>query len=116
MRPTAQTGIATPADVARLAQISAVYVAGAKVDGTNTYIWNAKHAALLVRNSSPNRFSISCWHTFLLTVNGQTFATYNWQDPKKGAHGSEWVKSAYTADIAVQVSPYSGYLFTNAVS
>ncbi len=116
MRPTAQTGIATPADVARLAQISAVYVAAAKVDGTNTYIWNAKHAALLVRSKSANRFSISAWHTFLLTVNGQTFATYNWSDPKKGAHGSEWVKSAYTADIAVSVSPYSGYLFNDAVS
>jgi len=116
MRPTSQTGIAKPAEVAALAQISAVYVAAAKVDGTNTFIWNTKHAALLVRSKSPSRFTISCWHTFLLQINGQTYATYNWQDMKRGAHGSEWIKSAYTADIGVQVSPYSGYLFVSAVA
>lgn len=116
MRYTSQTGLASPAEVARLAQIGAVYVAAAKADGTNTFIWGAKHAALLVRSTAPSRFTISAWHTFLMTVNGQQYATYNWQDQKRGAHGSEWVKSAYTADIAVQTSPYSGYFFASAVS
>jgi hypothetical protein len=93
LQPTSQTGIATKEQVAKLVGISAVYVANAKADGTNSYIWNTKHAVLLVRNKNPNRFSISAWHTFLLEVNGQGYAVYNWQDPKKGAHGSEWVKS-----------------------
>jgi|CXWL01.1.fsa_nt_gi hypothetical protein len=49
-------------------------------------------------------------------MNGQTLATYNWMDQKKGAHGSEWVKVAHTMDPGVSISQKSAYLWNGAVS
>lgn len=116
LRPTSPTGFATTSQLAQLFGVDKVMVAEAKIDGTTSFIWNTKNAGLVVRSLNPSRFTISGMHTFVLRVNGQTLATYNFEDPKKGAHGSEWVKVAITMDPAVVISKYSMYLWNGAVS
>lgn len=116
LKYTSPTGQASRQQVATLMNVSEILVADAKIDATTSYIWGTKHAALLVRSKSPSRFTISAFHSFVLRVNGQTLATYNFADPKKGAHGSEWVKVAYTAHLAAQVCQKAGYHFTDAVA